>query len=292
MTEPDPLMSIGMFSRASLVSIKALRAYHDQGLLIPAEIDPDTGYRSYRVSQLADAQIIKRLRDLDVPLRDVAEVMSARDPRITRKVITEHATEMQRRLDDVTRIVEELQRAVEIPTIHTPVHVRVEPPVDILAVTGSVEDPEGYADFLGAAYAQLWAGLGETGLELAGPSGALYPGEVRGEPEEITAFLPVGLLGGGAPSLPAGLAVERLPSVTAAVMTHVGSYDSCGETYRQLGAWVAQHAESAAEPVRELYVVSVDPATGGLLPDDQLRTEIVWPIAPGSHPTTDHQGET
>lgn len=57
----DPLMPIGMFARASLVSIKALRSYHEQGLLVPAETDPTTGYRSYRVSQLVDATVIKRL---------------------------------------------------------------------------------------------------------------------------------------------------------------------------------------------------------------------------------------
>ncbi len=35
---------------------------------------------------------------------------------------------------------------------------------------------------------------------------------------------------------------------------------------------------TAEQPVREHYVVSVDPSTGALLPDDQLRTEIAWPI--------------
>lgn len=41
------LLRIGEFSRASWLSIKALRAYHEMGLLVPAEIDPPTGYRSY-----------------------------------------------------------------------------------------------------------------------------------------------------------------------------------------------------------------------------------------------------
>ena len=87
MSEPDPLMSIGVFSTATLVSIKALRIYHEQDLLVPASVDPVTGYRTYRVSQLADAQVIKRLRDLDVPLVAVAEVVRARDPDVTRRVI-------------------------------------------------------------------------------------------------------------------------------------------------------------------------------------------------------------
>lgn len=64
MDDNDPLMAIGTFSRASLLSIKALRSYHELGLLIPDDVDGATGYRYYRVSQLTDAAVVKRLRDL------------------------------------------------------------------------------------------------------------------------------------------------------------------------------------------------------------------------------------
>ena len=62
------------------------------------------------------------------------------------------------------------------------------------------------------------------------------------------------------------------------LLTHRGSYCTMGETYRQLGAWVVTIASVIDQPVRELYVVSTDPA-GNLLPDSELRTEIAWPIA-------------
>ena len=48
----DGLMAIGTFSRASMLSVKALRAYHEAGILVPARIDPATGYRSYHATQL------------------------------------------------------------------------------------------------------------------------------------------------------------------------------------------------------------------------------------------------
>ena len=67
----DPLLPIGMFSRASSLSIKALRSYHDAGILVPARVDPQTGYRNYTVDQLTDAAVIVRLRALDVPLAQV-----------------------------------------------------------------------------------------------------------------------------------------------------------------------------------------------------------------------------
>jgi DNA-binding transcriptional MerR regulator len=61
------LVSIGDFSRMTHLSVKALRFYHDQGLLEPARIDPATGYRFYEPAQVPLAQVIRRFRDLDMP---------------------------------------------------------------------------------------------------------------------------------------------------------------------------------------------------------------------------------
>ncbi len=58
------LVPIGDFSRMTHLSVKALRFYHDQGLLEPARIDPATGYRFYDPRQVPVAQVIRRFRDL------------------------------------------------------------------------------------------------------------------------------------------------------------------------------------------------------------------------------------
>ena len=73
----DPLLSIGVFSRRSRLSMKALRLYDRKGLLTPADVDPDTGYRRYRESQLRVARFIVMLRRLNMPLTEVEEVVSA-----------------------------------------------------------------------------------------------------------------------------------------------------------------------------------------------------------------------
>ena len=52
------LLTIGDFSRMTHLSVKALRHYHDMGVLEPAVIDPFTGYRSYDTSQVPAAQVI------------------------------------------------------------------------------------------------------------------------------------------------------------------------------------------------------------------------------------------
>jgi DNA-binding transcriptional MerR regulator len=76
----DPLLSIGVFARRSRLSMKALRLYDHVGLLKPAQVDLGTGYRRYRESQLATARLVVMLRRLDMPLVQVAEIVSAPGP--------------------------------------------------------------------------------------------------------------------------------------------------------------------------------------------------------------------
>jgi DNA-binding transcriptional MerR regulator len=156
-TMSDGLLTIGAFSRACMLSIKALRAYHESGLLVPARVDPQTGYRAYHASQLIDAAIIYRLRQLDLPLKAIHEVLEARDPDVTARVLADHAQAMRQRLADVERIVADLTDGIEHPETHTGVHVRDDPAAHTLAIRGNVAC-EDYARFLGEAYPVL----GET----------------------------------------------------------------------------------------------------------------------------------
>ena len=72
-------LSIGDFSRATHISLKMLRHYHQIELLQPADVDPDTNYRRYR--QITTAQVIRRFRELQMPLERIRDVLAASDPR-------------------------------------------------------------------------------------------------------------------------------------------------------------------------------------------------------------------
>lgn len=73
-------LTIGAFARASRLSLKALRLYDDLGLLPPARVDPATGYRYYAPGQLAAAQLIALLRQLDLPLSEIRALLDAPAP--------------------------------------------------------------------------------------------------------------------------------------------------------------------------------------------------------------------
>ncbi|MDL4820002.1 MerR family transcriptional regulator [Actinomadura opuntiae] len=70
------LVAIGEFARMSRLSPKALRLYDELGLLVPAHVDPDTGYRKYATAQLGRARMVADLRRLGVPLARIKDILA------------------------------------------------------------------------------------------------------------------------------------------------------------------------------------------------------------------------
>jgi DNA-binding transcriptional MerR regulator len=272
------LLRIGEFARASWLSIKALRAYHEMGLLVPAEVDPHTGYRSYSGAQLIDAAIIRRLRQMDVPLESVRAVLDARDPAVTQKVLAEHAALLEGRLADLRRTIDDLYLAVDSPGRHTPVYPRHEQQRIALTYGGVVREDE-FEAFLARSRALLFDAATASGTVVAGSFGGSYPPPRDDDSQDVLAFLPVE----SAVLLPAafrsaGVQVSDLPATDVAVLIHSGGYETLEDSYRTLGEWVAVNATPADLPVRELYVVGEADTD---LPEE-YRTEICWPIRPDS----------
>lgn len=106
--DADPLLSIGVFSRRSWLSMKALRLYDRLGLLPPADVDPHTGYRRYRESQLFTARLIEMLRRLDMPLSQIAEILAAPGPEGA-ELLSGYWGEIERRIAAQRYFVHRLQ---------------------------------------------------------------------------------------------------------------------------------------------------------------------------------------
>lgn len=73
----DELLTIGAFGARARLSAKALRLYDRLGLLAPAYVDELSGYRYYRADQVERARLVALLRQLDMPLARIAEVVEA-----------------------------------------------------------------------------------------------------------------------------------------------------------------------------------------------------------------------
>ncbi|OKH91378.1 transcriptional regulator [Streptomyces uncialis] len=106
------MMSIGVFGRRVGLSAGALRFYDDCGVLRPARVDGDTGYRFYAEGQVERAVRVRRLRAAGVPLAEVTAVLDG-DPAGARALLEAHARRMRETAEAAREAVGELLR--ELP---------------------------------------------------------------------------------------------------------------------------------------------------------------------------------
>jgi serine/threonine protein phosphatase PrpC len=107
------LLTIGAFARAARLTPKALRLYDEVGLLTPAAVDPESGYRFYDPEQLAQARLIAALRRIGMPLADIRTVCEL-EPGAAADAVTAYwqrvAADTATRAHHVADLVEHLSR--------------------------------------------------------------------------------------------------------------------------------------------------------------------------------------
>jgi DNA-binding transcriptional MerR regulator len=101
----DELLSIGRFARLAGLSVGALRHYDELDLLRPAEVDRVTGYRRYRRDQLETARAIGRLRELELPLDEIREVLATDDPAERSRRLAGHRARIEARTNRLQRVL-------------------------------------------------------------------------------------------------------------------------------------------------------------------------------------------
>jgi DNA-binding transcriptional MerR regulator len=263
-------LAIGDFSRATHLSVKTLRHYHDIGLLEPVDVDPDTGYRRYAPAQIGVAQVIRRFRDLDMRLEDIHAVLTAPDVETRNQVMAAHLARLEANLTRTQDAVASLRDLLAQPAAAAPIHHRHLPATPAAAITETVDRADALVWYQGAL-GELRATLAAQFLDPAGPGGGIFANELfADERGEATIFLPctqaVRPTGRVAPMV--------VPPVELATIVHLGSHTGIDRAYGTLGAYVTQHALAVDGPIREYYLV------GPTDTDDETlwRTEVGWPI--------------
>lgn len=272
----DGTVTIGEFSRLTHLSAKALRHYHDVGLLTPERIDA-TGYRRYGPDQVRQAQLIGRLRRLDMPVPDIKAVLAAPDEQRRDAAIAEHLQRMEDALGRTTQVVASLRALLSQEPGRLAVEYRTVAAIQVLAIRDRVGHGE-IGDWCAQAYPELYGALGALGTDPAGPGGASYDtGFFERDLGDVVAFVPVAEASAGARVSDGVGRCERLtlPGGRFAVAQHHGPYVEIDRSYGALGSHVAVHDTAQPDPIREHYLVGPDHTQD----PTQYRTEIWWPIA-------------
>ena len=183
-------MSIGDFARATHLSVKALRHYHEEGLLEPAEVDPFSGYRRYDLAQIPTAQVIHRLRDLDMPLEDIRGVLHTTDLAARSELIARHLRRLEQELSRTQSAVASLRELLEHPASDVPIEHRSIPRMRVAAISQQVTIAD-VGPWYNGALGELYATLSAQDTVLAGDAGAIYADALFShERGQATVYLP------------------------------------------------------------------------------------------------------
>jgi len=267
---------VGDFSRVTHLSVKTLRHYHQVGLLEPTAVNPDTGYRYYSPDQIPTAQVIRRLRDLEMPVADVKAVLAARDAPARNALIAAHLDRLEAELAQTRVAVESLRNLLQPPEGVTAIEHRSVPATAAAGLTAVVDRTDVLAWWQGAL-GELRATVRAQGLRATGPSGGVFASELfQRDRGEATVFIPV-------PGLvrPIGRVTGLVvPAAELAIISHHGPLADADLSYAKLGSYATTHEISIDGPLREYYLRGAEDT-----PDEaEWRTEIGWPIFRADRP--------
>lgn len=123
-TDPEQLLPIGELSRASGLTVSALRFYDRTGVLTPAWVDSRSGYRRYSPGQVSEARILAGMRRVQMPVAEMAatlESLREGDLDSAHDLLSAHLRRLEDGLEDARRQLAQLQTALTAPTSGPPV---------------------------------------------------------------------------------------------------------------------------------------------------------------------------
>ena len=262
------LMPIGRFARASRLSIGSLRRYDESGLLPAAFVDPESGYRYYRLEQLARAEAIRFLRIVDMPLPQIADTLDGDHPE---SVLEAHLVSLERRRDEIDRLARQLRERIDRKdyTVSPDVTIKHNPAIVAIGHRTDTTYPAIFED-IPAGFEIVMDFLADAGIDPAGTPFTVYHQVTDADtPGEIAMCVPV-----ASPTDTDGrVEVVEIAAGPAASVVHRGSYEDLSASYSAVASWIHQRGHRIVGPHREVYLNS--PADTA---ESDLLTEIMFPI--------------
>lgn len=264
-------MPIGRFARASRLSVKSLRNYDESGLLPAASIDLQSGYRYYRLEQLARADAIRSLRMVEMPLPLIAETLDEDEPD---ELLLSHLAELESQRDELDRKAQELKRRIQLKeyVLSSDVTLKTNSTIDAIGYRTTTTYAEIFSD-IPIGFGTVMTQLTEADIDPVGAPFTIFhqapDGDTAGDIEMCVPVAP----GVVESEVGAGTTAVTIDAGAAASLLHRGSYENMGQSYATAMAWIQERGHQMTGPTREIYLNS--PAEVG---ESDLLTEILFPV--------------
>ena len=241
MDQRKDLLSIGAFASMTRLSIKALRLYDQLGLLEPRHVDPQTGYRFYGVDQLSSARMIRNMREMDMPLATIRQVLAAlpSSPVLAEALVQEYAEMREWQAKQIRVQVEHFIQQIqqEQTPMSFEVNVKQLAPQQVLSVTHHIKVSK-LDDTIRKSLDTLYSLLKEQKVESASAPFGIFHGAINEQEDgPIEICLPVSgqVKGTGDVQVKALQGGDAACVMTVGAQTDfpaiMGAYDAVTSTY-------------------------------------------------------------
>ena len=262
--DDERLLRIGETARLFNLSVGTLRHYERLGLLQPARVDPQTGYRFYGTRELSTLNTISHLRVLGLPLEQIREFVTTRDVALMEQQLVRQQAIIEHRRRELERVQHKIDRrlallrnarAAELDTIS-----EVDMPALTCAVLHEQVSPtdayslEWQIRRLQEGQSETFVFMGNLGVGISAER--LAAGDFSNYDEVFLLLDETDDYHG---------AVEHRPAARCVTLSFNGTHGEAVERYYRLLAYMDEHGLAPAGPSREIAliddVISDDPAT-------------------------------
>ena len=262
------MLKIGEFSKLSHLTVKALRFYEKEGLLIPASIDRWSGYRFYETSQLEDAAKIKAYRQLDLSIEEIKAILSGADAKaiLNAKAIAlkTQKEEIDMRLSIINYILEDEEMKYQVTVKEIPSVIVYYSEVKLSRYSDMMQ----YIPEIGKECMKL-----NPGLKCAEPSYEFceYLDEEHKDKDVLIRYNEAVVAFGNENE---NIKFREIPATKVLSIFHKGAYDQIGEAYAFIMKYVEENGYKVTGLSRECYIDGI----WNKETVDEWLTEIQLPI--------------
>lgn len=244
------MFSIGEFSKMTGLTVKTLRFYHEQQLLVPSHVEAGSGYRYYAESKIETARAISVLRELEFPIAEIKEILShpnddadilafleSRRSEIRQRMRNDR--EIARRLD--LMITSEREASETMKQSNDQVEEKTIEPILVASIR------------MKGKYSDCGRGFGKIGRRfgrhLCGkPMMLHHDSEYRAEDANFEVAMPI-KKGESVDEIE----VQQLPGGPCLSLMHRGPYDEISHAYERLLKYAKSNDLRYAPVTREVY---------------------------------------
>jgi DNA-binding transcriptional MerR regulator/effector-binding domain-containing protein len=256
------MFSIGEFARLGTVSVRTLRHYDEIGLLQPAKVDPETGYRSYSASQLGQLNRIIALKDLGFSLNQVGKLLGGITLEELRGMLALRRAQLEQELDEYTTRLREVEARLnyiegENAMPADDITVKKIPAMGVVAIGGTAPGigPEHAVPVVNRARVQFDELDIPALVTVTGPFVVFFE-DHDGDEATIHLALPVAE---PPAELPPPARYMVLPAIEAATAVRNGRASSIyPAVYHDLVHWANANGFQTSGPGRDIWIHEID----------------------------------